>query len=236
MGSLPDARPARLPNHLTAAQRHRLKQRAHGHKTAYRDRIRALIVLAAAAGHGTAVIAKLVGVSIDTARKWRARFAAAGMDGLTDRPRSGRPRRFSAVQRAEVTALACELPATRGVPLSKWSCLDLAREVIAAGIAESISASTVRRILGSDAIKPWQYRSWISGSGPRLRRQGKTDNLTSTTGPGAASRSAPPTTSSPATRGPRSRPAAAAIPPCPPAAPAPCGSSTTTTAAARSPT
>jgi transposase len=158
---------------LTAAERHRLKHRAHGHKTAYRDRVRALIVLAAAAGHATAVIAKRVGVAADTARKWRTRFAAAGLDGLTDRPRSGRPRRFTAVQRAEVTALACELPATRNMPLSKWSCLDLAVEVVNSGIAESISASTVRRILGSDAIKPWQYRSWISIRDPDFATKAK---------------------------------------------------------------
>ena len=31
---------------------------------------------------------------------------------------------------AEIKALACELPATTGVPLSRWSCAELAREVI----------------------------------------------------------------------------------------------------------
>ena len=70
------------------------------------------------------------------------------------------------MQRAEVKALACELPATRGVPLSTWTCLDLAGEVVTAGIVESISASTVRRILADDAIKPWQHQSWISVRDP----------------------------------------------------------------------
>jgi hypothetical protein len=68
-----------------------------------------------------AVIAARVGVSLDTARKWRTRFAAAGLAGLTDLPRSGRPRLFTEVQRAEVIALACELPAKHGVPLSTWT-------------------------------------------------------------------------------------------------------------------
>ena len=84
------------------------------------------------------------------------------MTGLTDLPRSGRPRRFTEVQRAEVKALACELPAKHEVPLATWTCLDLALQVVTAGIAESISASTVRRILADDAIKPWQHQSWIS--------------------------------------------------------------------------
>ena len=151
---------------LTASDRHRLKQRASGHKTPFRDRLRALIVLLAARGHATAVIAARVGVSLDTARKWRTRFAAAGLAGLTDLPRSGRPRLFTEVQRAEVIALACELPAKHGVPLSTWTCLDLALEVVTAGIADSITALTVRRILADDAIKPWQHRSWISVRDP----------------------------------------------------------------------
>ena len=62
---------------------------------------------------------------------------------------------------AHVTALACELPATSGIPLAKWSCPELARETVSRGIAAEISASTVRRWLASDALKPWQHRSWI---------------------------------------------------------------------------
>jgi hypothetical protein len=62
---------------------------------------------------------------------------------------------------AEVKALACELPATTGVPLSKWSCAELAREVVDRQLVESISADTVWRILTHDAIKPWLHRSWI---------------------------------------------------------------------------
>jgi hypothetical protein len=40
-------------------------------------------------------------------------------------------------------------------------CLDLADQAVRAGICASISASTVRRALAQDAIKPWQHRSWI---------------------------------------------------------------------------
>jgi hypothetical protein len=58
-------------------------------------------------------------------------------------------------------ALACELPAETGVPLSRWSAPELAVEAVARGVVESISASTVRRWLAGDALKPWQYRTWI---------------------------------------------------------------------------
>lgn len=50
------------PISLTAAERHQLKKTAHGHKTAYQDRIRAQIVLHAARGRGNARIARDTGV------------------------------------------------------------------------------------------------------------------------------------------------------------------------------
>lgn len=138
-----------------------LHARARSSTAAHRDVIRARIVLAAAEGAANTEIAAEVGVHVDTVRKWRRRFAIAGLSGLEDRPRSGRRRTFTPVQVAEVKALACTLPAETGQPLSRWSSTDLAAEVITRGIAEMISAATVRRWLAGDAIKPWQHRSWI---------------------------------------------------------------------------
>ena len=103
----------------------------------------------------------ICGLHVDTVRKWRASLPHERLAGLNDRPRSGRPRRFTAVQVAEVKALACELPATSEVPLARWSCPDLAAEATRRGVVASVSASTVRRWLAADAIKPWQHRSWI---------------------------------------------------------------------------
>src|SRR5262249_15923338 len=87
----------------------------------YRDRLRARIVLAAASGTTNAGIAGELGVHVDTARRWRRRFAAARLAGLTDARRSGRPRVFTANDRAEAIALACALPAETGVAPSPWS-------------------------------------------------------------------------------------------------------------------
>jgi hypothetical protein len=65
------------------------------------------------------------------------------------------------VQVATVTALACELPARRDQPLSRYSTADLARLVAAHPEAPPMSRSTVWRILDRDALKPWRYRSWL---------------------------------------------------------------------------
>ena len=150
---------------LSAEEEAVLAARARSVRSQYRDRLRAQIVLAAAAGMNNAAIAGQVGVHVDTVRKWRRRFAATGLAGLKDAPRSGRPPVFTAAGRAEAVALACALPAESGVPLSKWSCPELARE-LAARRQIAVSASTIRRWLASDALKPWQHRSWISVRDP----------------------------------------------------------------------
>lgn len=61
----------------------------------------------------------------------------------------------------QVRALACELPVQLGVPLSRLSCADLAREVCRSGIAATISGKTIWRWLHEDAIRPWRHRCWI---------------------------------------------------------------------------
>jgi hypothetical protein len=61
----------------------------------------------------------------------------------------------------QVRALACELPATRGLPLSRLSTADIAREAQRCGLVARISDTTVWRWLHEDAIRPWQHRCWI---------------------------------------------------------------------------
>ena len=158
--------PRAVPVTLTAAQRATLKTRAGGAKTAHRDRLRAQIVLAAARGLDNARIAADLGITVDTVRKWRGRFAARGLDGLRDMHRCGRPRRISELTRAAVVALACQLPAATGVPLSRWTGPELLAELTQAAPQEKLSASSVLRILAEHPVKPWQYQSWISPRDP----------------------------------------------------------------------
>jgi DDE superfamily endonuclease len=61
----------------------------------------------------------------------------------------------------QVKALACELPATLGLPLSRLSVADVAQQARQSGLVATISDSTVWRWLNVDAIRPWQHRCWI---------------------------------------------------------------------------
>ena len=68
----------------------------------------------------------------------------------------------------QIKALACELPATRGLPLSRFSTGDIVREAQRAGIVARISDKTVWRWLHEDAIRPWQHRTWIFPRDPEF--------------------------------------------------------------------
>jgi transposase len=178
---------------LTTEERAVLIARVRSGRTEHRDRVRAQIVLTAAARHPNAAIAAGLGLCVDTVRRWRARFILERPAGLTDRPRSGRPRRFTAVESAGVTALACTLPAETGVPLSRWSSTDLAGEAVVRGVVETISPSTVRRMLTRAVIKPWQHRSWIFPRDPDFETKPPGSSI-STPAPGTASSWAPMST------------------------------------------
>jgi transposase len=71
---------------------------------------RARIVLACAEpGSSNAQVAGMLGVTADTAGKWRRRYAQAGLDGLGDSPRSGRPKaglELAPAERAQLEAWA----------------------------------------------------------------------------------------------------------------------------------
>ena len=91
-----------------------------------------------------------VGEDASSRRAWRG--------SRTDRARVARAV-FPPEQVAEAKAIACELPATCGVPLSRFSRAELHR-LVERGVTEA-SASTLWRWLSEDAIRPWQVRSWI---------------------------------------------------------------------------
>jgi transposase len=66
-----------------------------------------------------------------------------------------------------VVRLACERPDPLGRSLSQWDCTELARQLIADGVVEDISAATVRRILATHQLKPWRQHVWLYPKPPR---------------------------------------------------------------------
>src|SRR6202163_4360277 len=68
----------------------------------------------------------------------------------------------------QVKALACELPHRLGLPLSRLSIEEIRQHVISQGLVAEISCTTLWRWLSTDALRPWQHRSWIFPRDPNF--------------------------------------------------------------------
>jgi Helix-turn-helix domain len=88
------ARPPRHRIELSRDERATLERVARAEKLPFQDVQRARIVLYAAEGVPDTEIAARLDTSPGLVGRWRRRFAAERLDGLKDKPRAGRPRRF----------------------------------------------------------------------------------------------------------------------------------------------
>ena len=91
--------------------------------------------------------ARRLGQSSGWVYRWRRLWAAEGFR-LDDLPRSGRPRVYSATDRAVVIAVACEFPGQRDLPLSRHFASSIWEVVRSEGIRMSLR--TVLRILADN--------------------------------------------------------------------------------------
>ena len=135
-----------VPVVLTAAERAQLESWAAGSAVARQQALRARIVLACAvgpdapAGRPSAQVAAELGLSRDTVRKWRSRFGARRLAGLSDSPRSGAPRRITDEQVAQVIARALLEPPPAGQ--QRWSTRIMAAHT---GLSQSAVSRIWRR-------------------------------------------------------------------------------------------
>ena len=80
---------------LTRRKRKELRDIVRRGKSENRMAMRARIVLLAWEKKAVSQIARLVGVSRETVRKWINRYREDGVDGLRDKARAGRPPKFT---------------------------------------------------------------------------------------------------------------------------------------------
>jgi putative transposase len=152
---------------LSAKQRVALEKYARSRLAPQRLVERCRIVLLSADGVENAEQGRRLGIDRQRVRRWRVRWSSAVarlteaeekgasaeefsdllVEVLSDDPRSGTPPTFTPEQVASIIAVACEPPNESGVPVSHWTPLDLAVEVMKRGIVTSISVRQVRRFL-----------------------------------------------------------------------------------------
>jgi len=143
----------------TTDEHERLKAWTGRGKTEQRLALRSRIILAAAGGAETRVIAKREAVRPATVSKWRGRFARLGIDGLFDRSGRGRKSRYDKGTEKRILAQLDE-PAPEG--LATWT-----GELVSQALGD-VSADQVWRVLRRYKIHLQRRRSWCLSTDPQF--------------------------------------------------------------------
>jgi len=105
-------------------------------------------------GMGRAAAARQAGMDRQTLRDWVLRFNQAGIEGLRDQPRSGRPSFLTEGQLATFKAWVLRGPDPERDGVSSWTARDLCR-LVEASFAVSYSENGMLRLL-HDLDLSWQ--------------------------------------------------------------------------------
>ena len=138
---------------LSEAERQDLHTLIRAHKTPQHHSFRAQILLLLAEGLNAPAVARHLGTTRQTVRRWRRHWLkrqnCSVLERLQDAERPGAPAPFRAEQWCQIIALACEPPEASGRPISHWTPREVASEAITRGIVETISERHVGRFLQS---------------------------------------------------------------------------------------
>ena len=118
--------------------------------------LRAKIILASERLPSDGAVAKELDVCSATVSKWRRRFVADGIAGLSDAPRSGGPRSVTDEQIAELITTTLETT-PRGA--THWSTRSMAKKL-------GLSHSTVGRVWRAFNLKPHRTESFSLSNDP----------------------------------------------------------------------
>jgi len=132
------------PVELTQQEREVLQGWARRRKTAQGLATRARVVLLADQGMNNSAVAEHLHTTRVTVGKWRSSFLEHRLDGLTDEPRPGSPRKVSD---AEVERVITKTLESTPKGATHWSTRSMAK-------ATGMSATTVRRIWHTFALQP----------------------------------------------------------------------------------
>lgn len=117
-------------------------------------------------------VARELGTTVKTVRKWQNRYINYGLKGLDDLPRSGAPAKFDVCQRCEVIAIACDQPKNYGFSESPTWNLDRLTQVVQKEVEGPVmSRSSVFRTLNENELKPHKLRMWLHSKDPEFKEK-----------------------------------------------------------------
>jgi transposase len=121
--------------------------------------MRARIVLACAEGTPNTHVAAQLGVSRDMVGKWRSRFLAGRLQGLSDEPRPGAPRKITDEQVETVIIRTLEEAPANGD--THWSTRSMAT-------ATGLTQTAISRIWRAFGLKPHLVDTWKLSTDPQF--------------------------------------------------------------------
>jgi transposase len=133
---------------------------AHSRTEPARTVERAQMVWRAHRGERVPAIARALGVREATVRTWLARFAATGVDGLKDAPRSGRPPVYRPEEVAEVVAASLTKPDDLGLPFGSWT-LDRLAAYLREHKGVAIGRSRIATLLQAEGLRWRTQETWF---------------------------------------------------------------------------
>jgi transposase len=143
---------------LSGDERAYLERCVRRRKVARADAQRAEIILRAAEGLNNSQIADAVGVTRQTVRTWRNRFAKYRLGGLDDEPRCGAPRRIGDDRIEEIVTRTLEAMPSGA---THWSTRGMAK-------ASGVSPSSVHRIWQAFSLQPHRVETFKLSTDPQF--------------------------------------------------------------------
>ena len=137
-----------------------IKRLAHSRTAAARLVERARIVWMSTQGESVAAIAAALGCSAGTVRRRLRRFDAAGLVGLDDATRSGRPPTYSAEEVGAVVAAALTDPQTLGLSFGCWT-YDRLAAYLNETVGVPIRRSRIQAVLVAEGLRWRQEETWF---------------------------------------------------------------------------
>ena len=145
---------------LTPEEGRSLDRLAASRAAAVRLAERARAIRLSTHGRRVPAIARAVGRSEQTVRRWIERFNAGGLDGLADAPRSGRPPAYTREEVGVVVAAALTAPDVLGLPFGSWT-LDRLEAYLNEERGIGIKRSRIDELLVAEGLRWRRQESWF---------------------------------------------------------------------------
>jgi transposase len=145
---------------LSPEEQETIEKLAHSRTASARLVERARIILLASQGHRVPAIAQRLTLTAITVRTWCTRVNAAGMAGLADKPRTGRPATYTAHEVAEVIATSLTPPEQLGLPFASWT-LDRLEAYLNEHKGIAIKRSRIDDLLSAEGLRWRTQETWF---------------------------------------------------------------------------